>query len=435
MRIRSMIALAVLGALAMVALVLPASADDDDHSDHRRGGELDRSSLGSGGKIALQLLERGESQTLAEIYASENTGKKVERAMRRGLIVHCNPGGYDTLSFTCEGAMTPLETTVPETTTPPPTTPPSTPPSAPPSTPPTTSPTTPPTTPPTTIPPPTTPPSTPPETTTPEQTDPVFVGAGDIAGCDSSGDEATASLLDGIPGTVYTLGDNVYNSGTDAEFAECYDPSWGRHKARTKPIVGNHEYGTVGASGYFNYFGAAAGDPSEGYYSYDLGAWHIVALNSMCENVGGCGPGSPMLDWLEQDLAANPTSCTLALWHHPVFSSGSEHGSDPKMVPSWDVLYAAGADVVLSGHEHDYERFAPQTSSGVADLYQGIREFVVGTGGKSHYAIFNPIVNSEAHNDDTNGVLKLTLHATSYDWEFVPEAGMTFTDSGSSSCH
>jgi hypothetical protein len=265
--------------------------------------------------------------------------------------------------------------------------------------------------------------------------DPVFVGAGDIASCNSSGDEATADLLDGIPGTVYTLGDNAYERGSDADFARCYDPSWGRHKARTMPIVGNHDYTTAGASGYFNYFGAAAGDPSEGYYSYDLGAWHIVALNSMCENVGGCGPGSPMLDWLEQDLAANPSSCTLALWHHPVFSSGSEHGSDPKMVPSWDALYAAGADVVLSGHDHDYERFAPQTSSGIADPDQGIREFVAGTGGKSHYDFGNILANSEARNSDTSGVLKLTLHASSYDWEFVPEAGKTFTDSGSASCH
>jgi acid phosphatase type 7 len=267
------------------------------------------------------------------------------------------------------------------------------------------------------------------------QTDPVFVGAGDIASCASSGDEATANLLDGIPGTVYTLGDNVYPSGTDAEFDNCYNPSWGRHKARTKPSVGNHEYGTAGASGYYNYFGAAAGDPSQGYYSYDLGAWHIIALNSMCENVGGCGASSTMVTWLEGDLAANPSSCTLAYWHHPVFSSGSAHGNDPKMIPSWDALYAAGADVVLSGHDHDYERFAPQTSSGVADPAQGIREFVVGTGGRSHRAFGTIRANSEVRNSDTYGVLKLTLHTSSYEWQFVPEAGKTFTDSGSGSCH
>jgi hypothetical protein len=267
------------------------------------------------------------------------------------------------------------------------------------------------------------------------QGDPVFVGAGDIASCSSSGDEATAKLLDGIPGTVYTLGDNAYESGTATEFANCYDPSWGRHKARTKPAVGNHEYNTAGASGYYNYFGAAAGGASKGYYSYDLGAWHIVALNSMCENVGGCGASSPMVTWLKGDLADNPSSCTLAYWHHPVFSSGSEHGNDPKMIPSWDALYAAGADVVLSGHDHDYERFAPQTSSGVADPARGIREFVVGTGGRSHYAFGTIRTNSQARNSDTNGVLKLTLHAASYDWQFVPEAGKTFTDSGSGSCH
>jgi acid phosphatase type 7 len=267
------------------------------------------------------------------------------------------------------------------------------------------------------------------------QSDPVFVGAGDIASCASSGDEATANLLDGIPGTVYTLGDNAYQSGTDAEFANCYNPSWGRHKARTKPSVGNHEYLTADASGYYNYFGAAAGEASKGYYSYDLGAWHIIALNSMCENVGGCGPDSTMVTWLQQDLATNSSSCTLAYWHHPVFSSGSAHGNDPKMIPSWDALYAGGADVVLSGHDHDYERFAPQTSSELADPAQGIREFVVGTGGRSHRGFGTIRANSEVRNSDTYGVLKLTLHASSYEWQFVPEAGKAFTDSGTTSCH
>jgi hypothetical protein len=268
-----------------------------------------------------------------------------------------------------------------------------------------------------------------------QDADPVFVGAGDIASCASSGDEATANLLDGIPGTVYTLGDNAYESGTSAEFANCYDPSWGSHMARTRPSVGNHEYLTAGASGYYNYFGAAAGDPSKGYYSYDLGAWHIIALNSMCENVGGCGASSTMVTWLKGDLAANTSSCTLAYWHHPVFSSGSTHGNNPKMIPSWDALYAGGADVVLSGHDHDYERFAPQTSSGVADPTRGIREFVVGTGGRSHRAFGTIRANSEVRNSDTYGVLKLTLYTSSYEWQFVPEAGKTFSDSGSGSCH
>jgi hypothetical protein len=265
--------------------------------------------------------------------------------------------------------------------------------------------------------------------------DPVLVGAGDIASCSSSGDEATAKLLSGIPGTVYTTGDNVYEDGTASEFADCYDSSWGRYKARTRPSVGNHEYQTPKASGYFGYFGAAAGDPDKGYYSYDLGGWHVISLNSMCEEVGGCGAGAPMVTWLKNDLAANPTRCTLAYFHHPLFSSGSEHGNDPKMRPSWDALYAAGAEVVLNGHDHDYERFGPQTPDGDADPSGGIREFVVGTGGNSLYAFLPPQPNSQVRNVNTYGVLKLTLHPDSYEWKFVPVAGKTFTDSGSDNCH
>ncbi len=273
-----------------------------------------------------------------------------------------------------------------------------------------------------------------PATPPPPSDSPVVVGAGDIASCSSTGDEATASLLDGIAGTVYTTGDNAYESGTTDEFENCYEPSWGRHKARTKPSVGNHEYDTPGASGYFSYFGAAAGDPSEGYYSYNLGEWHIISLNSMCENVGGCGASSPMLTWLKNDLAANPQPCTLAYWHHPLFSSGP-HGNQTKMKPTWDALYAANVDVVLNGHDHVYERFAPQTPSGVADPASGIREFVVGSGGRSHYEFSTIKPNSEVLNSDTYGVLKLTLNSSSYAWEFVPEAGKTFTDSGSTNCH
>lgn len=262
----------------------------------------------------------------------------------------------------------------------------------------------------------------------------VLVGAGDIASCSSTGDEATANLLDGIEGTVFTTGDNVYNSGTDAEFNNCYEPSWGRHKGRTYPTPGNHEYNTANASGYFNYFGAVAGEPSKGYYSYNLGDWHIVSLNSMCENVGGCGDASPMLTWLKNDLAANPKSCTLAYWHHPLFSSGP-HGNQTKMRPTWDILYTADVDVVLNGHDHDYERFAPQDPGGVADSARGIREFVVGTGGKTHYSFGAVKSNSEVRNSDTYGVLKLSLNSGNYAWEFVPEAGKTFTDSGSTNCH
>jgi hypothetical protein len=266
--------------------------------------------------------------------------------------------------------------------------------------------------------------------------DPVLVGAGDIAGCDTTGDEATAKLLDGISGTVFTAGDNAYNSGTPTQFNNCYDPTWGRHKARTKPTPGNHEYLTAGASGYFGYFGSAAGDPSKGYYSYDLGEWHIVALNSMCEKVGGCGATSPMVSWLKQDLAANDDkACTLAYFHHPLFSSGSKHGNSPKMRPSWNALYAANAEVVLNGHDHDYERFAPQRPDGTLDNSRGIREFVVGTGGKSLRPFGTIKANSQVRNANTYGVLKLTLHPTSYEWKFVPEAGKTFTDSGVTTCH
>jgi hypothetical protein len=264
--------------------------------------------------------------------------------------------------------------------------------------------------------------------------DPVLVGAGDIADCGSSGDEATAALLDDIPGTVYTTGDNVYDAGTANEFVNCYHPSWGRHKERTRPAAGNHDYMTTGAAGYFGYFGALAGDPSKGYYSYDLGKWHIIVINSNCSYVGGCGAGSPQEQWLRADLAAHPALCALAYWHHPRFSSGT-HGSHTTMWPVWQALYNAGADVVLNGHDHDYERFSPQDPNGTADPGQGIREFVVGTGGKDHYAFGLPIANSEMRNADTFGVLKLTLRATSYDWEFVPVAGEAFTDFGSALCH
>jgi hypothetical protein len=269
-----------------------------------------------------------------------------------------------------------------------------------------------------------------------DSTDPVFVGAGDIASCNSQGDEATANLLDKIPGTVYTTGDNAYESGTATEFANCYTPSWGRSsiKDRTYPAVGNHEYQTEGATGYFAYFGARAGDPTKGYYSYNLDEWHVVALNSMCEKVGGCGATSPMVTWLKDDLAANPKTCTLAYFHHPLFSSGSSHGGNSKMKPSWEVLYAANADVVLNGHVHNYERFAPQTPSGVADPEQGIREFVVGTGGKSLHAFNSPVSNSEVRDASTDGVLKLTLHPTSYDWQFVRAPSETIGDTGSTSC-
>lgn len=263
---------------------------------------------------------------------------------------------------------------------------------------------------------------------------PVLVGAGDIASCRSSGDEATAALLDQIPGTVFTTGDTAYESGTTSEFANCYHPTWGRHKSRTRPSVGNHEYRTAGAAPYFNYFGAAAGDPKKGYYSYNLGAWHIIVLNSNCEQVGGCHAGSPQEKWLRADLAAHPTTCTAAYWHHPRFSS-SAGGSLAAMEPFWRALYEAGAEVVLNGHAHHYERFAPQDPKGVRNETFGIREFIVGTGGHSYGTIGAAAPNSLVRNTTTFGVLKLTLRPTGYDWTFVPQAGKTFKDSGNASCH
>ena len=264
---------------------------------------------------------------------------------------------------------------------------------------------------------------------------PVVVAAGDIAVCYGAGDQATAELLTQIGGTVLTLGDNAYRYGTPAAFADCYDPSWGRAKDRTKPSPGNHDYYSGGAEGYFGYFGEAAGERGRGYYSYDLGAWHVVSLNSNCEFVGGCGAGSAQVRWLEDDLARNRKACTLAYWHHPLFSSGEKHGNTPEVRPLWTTLHAAGAEVVLSGHEHNYERFAPQDPLGKANPARGIRQFVVGTGGRSHYEITDPIANSEVHNDDTYGVLKLTLRPEGYDWRFVPVEGGRFTDSGGARCH
>jgi acid phosphatase type 7 len=288
---------------------------------------------------------------------------------------------------------------------------------------------------PTPVPPTLTPtPTATPTPTPPTGTTATLLAAGDIAGCSNSGDEATAKLLDGLAGTIATLGDNVYDSGTASEFSSCYAPSWGRHKSRTKPAPGNHDYLTSGASGYFGYFGAAAGESTKGYYSYTLGAWHIVVLNSNCSQAGGCGAGSPQETWLKNDLAAHPTTCTLAYWHHPHFSFGN-YSTDTRMQALWQALDAAGAELVLSGHDHNYQRWAPQTWSGTRDTARGIREFVVGTGGKNHYPLGSPPANVEQSNDDTFGILQMTLRTTSYDWKFVPEAGKSFTDTGSDSCH
>jgi len=263
----------------------------------------------------------------------------------------------------------------------------------------------------------------------------VLVGAGDIADCkDISGADATGKLLDQIPGTVMAVGDLAYPDGTAENFV-CYDKTWGRAKGRTRPAPGNHEFHSSGATPYFDYFGALAGDPKTGYYSYELGAWHIIVLNSECKDVGGCDSGSPQEKWLRADLAAHPVACTLAYWHKPLFSSGGAHGNDLTVKPLFQALYEANADVVINGHDHDYERFAPQDPEGSPDSKRGIREFVVGTGGKSHRPFGTTKPNSELRDATAFGVLKLTLKSNSYDWQFIPEAGKSFTDSGSGMCH
>ena len=267
--------------------------------------------------------------------------------------------------------------------------------------------------------------------------DPVLLAAGDIANCQIiAGAQATAKIIEGIPGTVAALGDLALSNGTADEFANCYDKTWGAFKSRTRPAPGNHEFHSGGATPYFDYFGAAAGDPKRGYYSYELGAWHIVSLNGECKDIGGCQAGSAEESWLREDLQAHPAACTLAYWHEPLFSSGAAHGNNPNYQDFWRDLYNAKATIVLNGHDHDYERFAPQDPDGKADPARGIREFVAGTGG-NHERPFaaSPRPNSEVRMTDTFGVLKLTLHPRGYDWEFIPEAGKTFHDSGTGICH
>jgi Calx-beta domain/Calcineurin-like phosphoesterase len=239
-------------------------------------------------------------------------------------------------------------------------------------------------------------------------------------------------LLAGGYAAVLPLGDIQYEDGAYSKFLASYDLSWGRVKSITKPAPGNHEYQTSGAAGYYQYFGAAAGDPAKGYYSYDLGAWHVVALNSNCTAVA-CGAGSQQEQWLRTDLAAHPAACTLAYWHHPRFSSGA-HGSDSTYTALWQALYDANADVVLVGHDHEYERFAPQTPSGSLDLARGLREFVVGTGGKEVRPFSTIRANSEVRDAASLGVLELTLGSNAYEWRFRAAVG-SFSDSGSASCH
>jgi hypothetical protein len=270
---------------------------------------------------------------------------------------------------------------------------------------------------------------------------PTVIAAGDIAKCGLPGAEKTAALIDSLPGTVLPLGDLAYEDGTKSEFDNCYAPTWGRFRDRSRPTTGNHEYNQKGAAPYFDYWGDAAGDRTKGYYSFDIGDWHLISLNSTCSAAGGCSKGSPMEQWLRQDLAANRSRCVLAYWHHPRFftASRSPGGSKPpaadrKFIAMWTALMEGGADVVLSGHRHVYERFARQDATGNADP-NGIRQFIVGTGGGVLDQFEGPTApNSELRKAGTYGVLELTLHPDRYDWRFVAADGDPFTDSGSDSC-
>jgi len=282
---------------------------------------------------------------------------------------------------------------------------------------------------------------------------PFLAGAGDIAKCGGrlKNAEATAKLLDELfppgeeaNGVIFTLGDNVYPSGTREEFAECYEPTWGRHKERTRPTLGNHDYRTERGAPYFEYFGENAGDPGKGYYSYELGEWRILALNTLCdEDEIGCGPGSPQYEWLKQELEENPAACTAAYGHHPRFSSG-KHGSEEAIAPLFELLYDYGVDVYLAGHEHNYERFGPVDPQGRLDPERGVRQFIVGAGGRELRSLsgFGGLLGgsdrlpaSEAIDNTSYGILKLTLYPDSYEWEFLPIEGHSFRDSGSAECH
>lgn len=258
----------------------------------------------------------------------------------------------------------------------------------------------------------------------------VLLAVGDIGSCDGTDDEAVADLAARLPGTIAVLGDLAYPDGSPADFADCFDPAWGPLLPRIRPAPGNHEYQTTDASGYFSYFGVSAGTPGEGWYSYDLGAWHVIVLNSNCDAVGGCGLGSPQLAWLEADLAASgaadSAACTLAYWHHPRYASG-RHGDDDRTARLWNALAAAGADLVLTAHDHDYERLAPVDE---------VRSFVVGTGGRSLYELTRPTgPHTELRVNDSYGLLMLTLGESAYEWRFVPALGNSRVDAGTGECH
>ena len=256
---------------------------------------------------------------------------------------------------------------------------------------------------------------------------------GDAGRCDTLNDDRTAALAETIPGTLVTLGDSVYSDGTTKEFADCYGPGWGRLLERTRPAPGNHEYHIAGAAGYFDYFGDRAGPAGRGWYSFDLGTWHLLSLDSECYAIGGCGPDSPQGRWIAEDLAARVVACTLAYWHRPVFSTG-QHGDQRDVAPLWQALQDAGADVVLSGHDHDYERFVRQDAAGRPDP-GGMTEFVVGTGGAPLRAFLLPHDTSAFRDAGHYGVLVLTLRPGAFDWRFLSVPDGAPLDSGSEACH
>ncbi len=274
------------------------------------------------------------------------------------------------------------------------------------------------------------PPTATPVPPTPSGNDPYILMTGDSrSGCDA-GSPAVVALLNKYPNVPLLHNGDFTNSGSSSDFTNCYDTVWGGQKSRTYPEPGNHEYGTSGASAYFAYFGSRAGTAGQGYYSFNYGGWHIVGLNSEISHTAG----SAQEVWLKNDLAANTAQCTVAFFHRPRFSSG-EHGNNTDVGPFWTDLYNANAEIVMNGHDHDYERFAPQNPSGAADSTRGIREFVVGTAGVAERPMGTTQANSQIRNTSAWGVVKLTLHASSYDWQFLPAGSATFTDSGSGVCH
>ena len=275
-----------------------------------------------------------------------------------------------------------------------------------------------------------------------DATPPVIIAAGDIADCNRTQDNATGALLPTLQGIVMPLGDNAYVSGTPTEYANCYDPAWGNAKSRTRPVLGNHDYYNPGptknADGYFGYFGQAAGDPGKGYYDFTLGNWLVIVLNTGTENADSIKAGSRQEQWLRAELASHSQPCALALMQHPQFSTTTDRAFvRAETTPLWQALYDGGADLVLNGHDHNYQRFKPMRPDGTADAAFGIRQITVGTGGGEGLYGFkdSTFANLEVRNNTTVGVLKLTLHSNSYDWKFIPAAGGTFTDSGSGNCH